>query len=367
MLPYILISLLAAICCYANLIDLGEDLENAIFVTLIIVLTLFLGTRTVGPDLWTYESMYLVTPAFPSLIHKFPIYTAITRFEPLFLSLYGLFKWAGISFRVFNLLFTSTFMYFFFSRLSLYTRYRFVAVMAFLAYGYIAGFSAIRQVMAGSIFFYSIKYLIEGRIKKYCFAIIIACLFHSSAFILLIFAFINKKKFNTNFIILSVIISVAGIYTNAFSAVAGIVLTKIPFLSAVKVKEYLSGKGAFFGSVSITWMLLLAGLLIWREKLEKLDANFNIYLNVFWIGLVVFAVATGFGEFGRVLMYFKFIYLIILPLYVQLIKETAGKIVVCSIIILLSSSLFFASILLDSMYSVENRYLPYNSWLINEK
>jgi hypothetical protein len=366
MLAYILLTLFIFICSCLDLVDIGNKLQSALFAVTTIILTLFLGTRSVGPDLWTYESMFNSIPILPILLKEFPLYTAITKFEPLYLLLNGLAKWIGISFNTFILLFTAAFCGLFFYRLHCYTKYKVIALMAFLAYGYISGFSAIRQVMAASIFFFSLKYLIEGKRIKYAIFILLACLFHTSAFILLIFCFTGKKQFGTFTIITIVTILVLIVYSGILGIVARTILLRIPFLSAEKVELYLHGEGSFLGTVSIVWIITLITSLLWRDKLEQLDANFNLYLNILWIGLAIYSISVGFGEFGRVLMYFKLVYVILLPLYVSLFKEMKSKLLMTILVGVLSAVFFFAAILSDTQYSSTNRYLPYKSWLFND-
>lgn len=367
MLPYVIIALVIFFFSFLDLVKIRKSIKKIIFIIIVIVLALFLGTRLVGPDLWTYESFYNLTPPLPKLLSEFPKYTILSAFEPLFLLSYGLFVWLGASFHLFNLVFTCIFIFLFTSRLHYYTRNTLIALMVFLAYGYISGFSAIRQVMAASIFFYSWKYLIDGKVWKYTVAIIIATLFHASAIILFIFCFVYEKKFKSLTIIIVLTVLILCIYSHILSSIAAIVMVRIPFISPAKVALYLDQNGSFLGSVSIFWIFLLVISLICREKLEKIEPNFNFYFNILWIGLVIYAISVGFGGFGRVLMYFKLVYLIILPLFVRLMKEIEAKILAVTIVALISMSLFFAVILTDTRYSIINRYLPYQSWLINSK
>jgi transmembrane protein EpsG len=366
MLSYIILTIFIFICSCLDLVEIGRLFKSILFITASIVLILFLGTRLVGPDLWTYESMYNITPSLPKLLKEFPLYTALTRFEPFYLTLNGLFKWVGASFHVLMLSFTAAFCVLFFCRLHYYTKYKFVALMVFLAYGYISGFSAIRQVMAASVFFYALKYLINRQRAMYAFLILIACLFHASAFILFVFLFIGQKRFSSRMIVSIVSLLIFCVYSRILNILARKVLLKIPFLSVEKVEMYLHGEGHFLGTVSIVWIVILLTSLLWRDRFEKLDPYFNLYLNILWMGLAIYSVSVGFGEFGRVLMYFKLVYVIILPLYVSLFKEMTGKVLMTVCIGILSSAFFFAAILTDTQYSSTNRYLPYKSWLFRE-
>jgi len=366
MTAYIILSILVFSSSFLDLIDVHQKLRRIIYVTLCLFLTLFLSTRLVGPDLDTYKAMYNITPGIDTLLGVIPKFMAITRFEPLYLLLNGLFKTLGASFNIFMLLFSSAFCILFFYSIKRYNYHYFIALTAFLAFGYISGFSAVRQVMAAAIFFYSLKELIAGKRLIYCLWIVVASLFHASAFILLIFAPFGNQRFKTSSIILLVQVSVIGVYSGIFRAIAGSILSHISFLSAEKIDAYLSGSGSFLGTVTIIWMVLLGTCLYYRDALDRLDANFNLFLNILWFGLAVYAVSVGFGEFGRVILYFKLSFIVLLPLLVRMFSDTAGKFAANIIIGLLCIAFFLTAIYSDTQFVVINRYIPYKTWLIHE-
>jgi len=84
MFPYITIALLLSVISFIDLVQIDQFYKHSLFYFLTIVLALFLGTRMVGPDLWTYESFYNITPGLPGLLREFPKYILLTKFEPLF-------------------------------------------------------------------------------------------------------------------------------------------------------------------------------------------------------------------------------------------------------------------------------------------
>lgn len=366
MIPYIVISLMVFASGLADLVDINPKLRLYIYIALCAMLTLFIGTRLVGPDLVTYRVMYNINPGFIPVINAMAKFTAITRFEPLYLLLNAIFRTYDIDFRWFMFLFSTTFCTLFFIAIKRYSYYYLIALTVFLAYGYISGFSAVRQVMAAALFFYSLKYLIRGQRLIYCLFIVLASLFHASAFILIIFAFVGNIYFSTRTIIIICLVAFITVILGIFKSVAGTILSHIGFLSAGKIDLYLSGTGSLLGTVSILWMAILMLCLIYRSKLEQLDPNFNLFFNVFWIGLAIYAVSVGFGEFGRVVMYFKVSYIVILPLFVRIFLNFYEKILSHTAIGLLCLSFFFTAIYTDTQFAVVNRYIPYKSWLIDD-
>lgn len=363
MLEYILVAVLVFAFSFLDLIKISWVNARILLVILFIVLWLFLGTRSVGPDLWTYNSFYILVPPFPSLFSVFGEQLRLTLFEPGFLLLIGLCKFLGLNFNVFNLICSFFILYFTFKRLNKYSVGVFISVLIYLAYGYIYAFSVIRQVLAASIFFYSLEYLLQDKKWKYALGVLMACLFHYSAVILFVFSFINKQRFSSKFIILILTVFLLALYSNILRLGANAILTLVPFFSPTKINQYLAEDGDFLGSVSIVWMAILGICLCYRHKLEKFDARFNLYLNILWVGLAIYIISVGFGGFGRVLLYFKLVYTLILPLFVVLIKERIGRFLAVIVIAVMSFALYFASILTDTDYAIVNRYLPYRSWL----
>ena len=59
---------------------------------------------------------------------------------------------------------------------------------------YLESFNAVRQFAAGVILFSTFHYVIEGRMKKYIFCVLLAMCFHYSALIMLLFVLIARCK-----------------------------------------------------------------------------------------------------------------------------------------------------------------------------
>lgn len=363
MVAYVLIAIITFLVSFVDLVKVQAINRTGILIGIFMLMLLFLGTRTVGPDLDTYEIFYNTTPSSSALLASFAKYSAETLFEPGFLILIGICKSLHFSFNGFNLVCSFIILYIFFKGTVRLSSAVFVSILVYLAYGYIYAFSVIRQVMAASIFFYGLQYLLIDKKWTYACYVLIACMFHYSAVILFIFCVINKNRVSSKMILLVVGSSIAAVYSGILSMIAQRILFLIPFFSEKKINQYLEVDDSFIGSVSLVWMLILIICLSYRRKFERIDGRFNLYLNVLWIGLTVYAFSVGFGGFGRVLLYFKLIYVLVLPLFVIVIKERIGKALCIVLIGIMCFTFFFASIIGDTRYSDVNRYLPYNSWL----
>ncbi len=330
------------------------------------MLGLFEGTRLVGPDFHTYLSLFRIIPPVSFLIKEFAKFTALTLFEPGFLLLNGVFQSLGLSFFTFNLFFATAFLFLFARNLRYYTVLPFTALLVFTGFVYMTSFSAIRQILAAAIFFYALRCLIENHPKKYFLWIIVASLFHVSALSLLVFYFVKDRRIKSQYIIVIISALMILMFSGFFHSIASSIIKFIPFFPG-KMQMYINESIPFWGSVSLFWIITLIICFFFRERLEGIDKNFNLFFNILWIGFAVYIVATGFGGFGRILLFFKLGFVVILPLFVTLIKEFYGKVLVILGLGVICALLFFSAILADTRYSLVNRYLPYKTWLIHDK
>lgn len=368
MIPYIAIFIIISICAYLDLFQkyLTKEAKFILLTIIYIILTLFLGTRTNGPDYLAYYYHYLYLRDISSVISNPVNYFAHSHMEPGFEFFESFSKSIGLQYEGFLLLLSSIYLYIFFVSFRKYTTFTFVPILVFLAFSYMTCFSAIRQSMASAIFFFSLQHLQRNRNLKYFLLIILATLFHYSAFILVIYIFIKNKYINSLVIFIALVISIIMSLFAVWNAIILKFLGLIPFLSKSKIELYLSviKSGGLFGSVSITWVLLILLCLILRKKLQNRYTQFNLFFNVLWTGAIIYFVAAGLGDFGRVALYFKVAIIVIIPQIISIFKYRREQFAFITITIIMSGLLYFAVILGDSRYVKYNRFIPYRTWLM---
>lgn len=363
MIPYIIVFL---IVFAGSFLDLIKIKKAHLFIGLVILLWLFVGTRLVGPDLIAYLSFFKIIPPLGFLLKNIPMFTALTAFEPGYLLSNGAFQSLHLDFFFFMLCFSAVFLFFFTYNLKYYTELPFTALLVFVGFVYMTSFSAIRQIMAAAIFFYSIRFLITKQPKKYFLWILLASSFHVSALCLLIFYFVRNRKIRNSTIIFILSTLMILMFTGFFHSVASKVIELVPFFPG-KMQMYLNEYVRFWGSVSIFWIGILIICFIFREQLERADPNFNLFFNILWIGFAIYIIASAFGGFGRILLFFKLAFVVILPLFVTQIQGFYSKCLAIFSLGIIAALLFFSAILADTRYSPVNRYLPYKTWLINDQ
>ena len=123
---------------------------------LFVFLTLFIGTRTMGPDLEEYETYYRDIPYLLDYIRN-PLNYLSLQIDPIYVLINAFFRdILCLSFESFILFVSCIFVFFAFYGIHKYSPLPIISILIYFYYGYFSGFSAIRQVMAAAIFFYSI-------------------------------------------------------------------------------------------------------------------------------------------------------------------------------------------------------------------
>lgn len=365
MVTYLAFYTIFLLFCMFDYVNIDKIVKTLLLFGCFVVSSIFLGTRVVGPDYHTYKSYYDIIPGFPELLSTFKFNMVLSRFEPLFLIQIGIFKTFQLPFSIFHFLFTASFVALFFLRIGKYTPYVFTATFIYIAFAYLSGWSALRQFMATSIFFYALQYLVEGKKMKYIFYIFIACLFHVSALVLLPIAFYGNRRVNNIVVIFSLLLVSFLNLSNILEKTAHVLLTILPIFNAEKISLSLAGRTSFINTIVIFWFVILFFMMYFKNILRNRYLNFELFYNIFWISLFVYIFASSFGSFNRVLMYFKILYPIVIPMCVFVFKETSGRILVFCGVALISYVLFVRTINeMDGFQIFDNdKFIPYKTFL----
>lgn len=338
---------------------------------LYLLLTLFIGLRGIGPDFYTYYNFYVVTPDIKDLfnikiLNSFILYS---RFEPGYILFCSIFKTLQIPFGFFNLAFSAIFVYLFFKKLPSYTKYPFIAVAMYFAFAYLIGWSALRQFIAASIFFYGVDYFIKGEKKKFFISLLICSLFHISAIILIPFFWIIRIKINLIRDITIIIALFIFGYLGLISRIGYNLAPFLPFIHPEKIK--LIGQTGEFnvtGNISLIWFMLVIFISWNYKRIKIIYPNFEIPFRIFVYGYITFLLASSIGDLGRVSTLFKIFFPVIITYAILMIKGLKGKLLVLSVFILISGVLSYKTIIdMDKLQGNDVfKFVPYKTWLNNE-
>lgn len=372
MAAYILIWLLVFVISVPDVFKPAKTVQDIFLMVLFAVLLLFIGTRfETGPDLDVYHTYYRQSPLFWEALTNYKAYAYIPV-EPLYLLINAGAKSLGLTFNGYLLCYSFFFMIPVFHVVRKYSVAPLISILVYYYYGYFSGFSVLRQVMAAAVFFYGIQFIIERKLWKYILCMLLASCFHISALILIPLYFLVHKNFKAAHILILVFIAIILRQLGFFKLISDVIGSLLSFspITVLLFQKFLlysdAGEG-FWGSVTMEWVGIIIFVLFNRRALEVNTPHFNIFFNIFVIGIMMYAFFGAFGDFGRIIIYFKLAYLILIPGLLSLFKDYKWKFAVLSLFSLLVLLRVYVSVISDSNLPdvMFNRYMPYKTWLLN--
>ncbi|MGN7941312.1 EpsG family protein [Virgibacillus sp. 6R] len=190
--------------------------------------------------------------------------------------------------------------------------------------------NGIRQFLAASIIFFSLKYLLKGEFKFYLIFVLIASTFHQSALILIPIYFIVRRKAWTKFTLFIIALAVTLVFGfNYFSEI---------LFSAIEDSQYSHYSDFNEGGANIMRVLVdivpVIIAFLGREKLRILWPKIDIIVNLSLINLVFGLIATQNWIFARFNIYFSLFNLILITWIIYAFKDSNKKLIYYGIIVL---------------------------------
>lgn len=207
-------------------------------------------------------------------------------------------------------------------------------------------FGLMRQSIAILIFFLSVSYIEESRVKFFCL-ILIACLFHRTAFLLLILPWLINRNYSLKFVLLLSLMSIFVYFRvfgfDFFSMLEGFVYE---FDNPIfyKLRFYLNSNDKIdevtFSYQSIRYLILLFCTVFFWARL-KVNNNLCSRLNVFFnLSLVSFILFFNFSSMSfisyRFELYFTFFPFLFLLYFSKVERLQLFKVSAILIVLLLS-------------------------------
>ena len=174
------------------------------------------------------------------------------------------------------------------------------AVIVFLGLWFFFTFTYLRQVMAATIGWLAIKYIIDRKPIQFFLIVFIAFTFHNSAIILAPFYFVPAKKFDK---VLVVFILIGALAVGMSNILSSLVAESDAFIDAVRVEKNITSieEGSFRVAYFIE-AVLFAGLLLWKYDAFYEDNRKEIVLLnmalVFCVILLMFVRSENGGRFA---------------------------------------------------------------------
>lgn len=209
----------------------------------------------------------------------------------------------------------------------------------------------VRQFVAISIVFYGVRYLLSKEIIKFFLIVLLASLFHKSAFVSLILPimFLQRIKFSLLFYIAALLISFFG--SNLIAFAASLVLPEY------YVKFYITQNLGIGGDKLLLLFQLIAFIFL-LIPLKKLKTTSIFYLNSFYLGVAIWGALAPFGHAGiRGTLYFTIFILLIIPEVIAVIPN--GKKLVKESLYLVSIVFYILTLYLGVKNPNKDPNIPY--------
>lgn len=257
----------------------------------LLIFAFFSGVRwNVGVDHLSYLSYY------NELLNKRQFLSR--EMEPGFLFISKIFASLNIHFTVYFafLAFLQIFFVYYAVKNERYLM-PFLGMLILLGPQYLSWMNGIRQMLAATIFVFSIQYISKRRLIPYIICILLATSIHKSAILLLIFYFIPQRDFfknryiNIGLVIATLIIGLTPTFMNAISSFENI----LAFIGYDRYAERFDIMLTYEREMNLgprrLSILFLNILNIWyAPKLKKVfkNTNYLIYFNFSFIGILLY-------------------------------------------------------------------------------
>lgn len=173
------------------------------------------------------------------------------------------------------------------------------AVIVFLGLWFFFTFTYLRQVMAATIGWLAIKYVIDRKPIQFFLIVFIAFTFHNSAIVLAPFYFVPVKKFDPVFVFFMLIVALAVGMGNLLS---GFVAESDAFIDAARAEQnanYIE-EGTFRFEYFIE-AVMFAALLIWKhDAFDENNRKEIVLLNMALVFCVILLVFVRSENGGRI-------------------------------------------------------------------
>jgi hypothetical protein len=213
----------------------------------------------------------------------------------------------------------------------------------------------VRQGIAVSLFFLSLKYIVNKNLIKYLIINLIGFFFHASIIVVLPLYFFVYKRFSNIALIFIIFTSILLSFFNWIYI--------IDFISP-KIMAYIESDtwGEMQGKFNIALLekITIFSICIWfRRRLESKYPSFNILFNIFVLSIAAYYALFQMYVFQqRIAVMFQLSSIFIIPYILSLIKSEKIKFIILTLLMLIVTFFFMRYVM------TYNVYIPYKSWLI---
>lgn len=214
--------------------------------------------------------------------------------------------------------------------------------------------SGIRQSIATAIVFYALKYIKQKKSLHYIIYLGIACLFHSSAVIYILFLVLGK--ININRFVGFALPMIASLFSFSGSEFVSRIILHLNFYSEYVGSRYYTG--AYDKQHQLfTIVMCLSVFLLYYIVPKKEWVNLKLYLNINFVLLLVAIIMPILPTPSRTIYMFVLVHVILIPKLISVIKYYRSKVIITMFFVLGYFIFFSITVLQRNAYET----LPYHT------
>jgi hypothetical protein len=359
-------SLIAVVCFFSffDLIRTEHITKKTIFVFLTMLLILFAGTRyETGNDWVEYTKVFNNIPPINEILNNWQE-LALYRMEAGYLLLNSFVKWCGGTINDVFLIACFFTIILLFSTFRRYAILPLITILLYMRYGYLQfNTMFVRQGLAVSLFFFSLKYIANKNAIKYFLINLIGFFFHSSLLVVFPIYFIVRKRFSDLTLIIAVAVAIVLSFFNAMNVLVNI----MPNVVQLAVMNYMESgvwgdiQGKF--NIAIIEKITIFGIcLYFRKTLERKYNSFNLLFNLFVVSIIAYYSLFQMYVFQqRITVIFQLSTIFIIPYILSLFNHEKIIKYVTVVFLICTVTFFFMRFIIAS----KEIHIPYKSWLIH--
>lgn len=353
MIYFIIFILLLSFSVF-HFFNLKKYQNNFLFSFSFLILLLFAGLRwKTGTDWYPYFDYFKTLTKLIPFEPGFQLFTYIIR---LFTNNYTIY--------LFIISFASLIVDF--SFIKKFSPYPLISIFIFYSTIYFDFFGGIRVILAISLCFLGIRYLVQQYVLTFIFIIIIGTSIHLSTFIFLLAIFFRnlyiKNFYFIGLFVLSLILSylqIVNLFINFLITTFSSHFAIIGKLSYYLNSDYIpNGTDVFLHNIFaiIKRSLFIIIFILYRKQTEGRFINFNFFFNLYFISVFLYIITIGNIEMlKRGSIFFAGFEMILLPMVIYSVNKQ-NKIVILSI-----TMIYCLFRLITQLETFPNLYFPYKS------
>lgn len=326
-----------------------------LFVFCVIFLILFAGTRSeLGTDYNAYLRNY-ENAKFGKI--------GLSSFEPFFI----IFAKISPSFSIFILLFAIIAISIKSSYFYRNVPYVFVALLLYYSRMYLQfDMGIIRQGIALGITFWASTYIHKRQLKNFLLTVLFAACFHYSALFFVLAYPLAQREYSKKMIYTTSAVALVLTFTNFWN----IIISLLSFLSQfgfAKYMHYVIDESYRAGSFDVFDLQRILMLVFFTEfiKRKEYDKEANTYLNMYYIGTLLYYLFRTFSAISaRGSYYFACYEIVLFPYVLKKVKSPYMRVLIVIGVILYAGIYTYKAVHQYAIADYYNLpYLPYSSWL----